>query len=107
MKESLFTTVPHVYRDSGAKAVAALTLKRLIRPVATLGSLYFLERDLNIPMPPLQPINGIVVREGTLADLPLLDPMKCAERQKQQAVDRLKQGDHWFIGIEEATGKLT
>jgi ribosomal protein S18 acetylase RimI-like enzyme len=107
MMESRLTTAQRLYRNGGSKAVVALTLKRLIRPIATVGSMYFLERHLNVPMPQLQPMNGIDVREGTLSDVPLLNAMENAGPRKDQAVQRLKQGDRWFIGIEKPSGKLT
>src|SRR5262249_29954798 len=68
---------------------------------------YFLERHLNVPMPQLQPIDGIDVREGTLSDVSLLNTMENPERRRDQAVWRLKQGDRWFIGVEKSSGKLT
>lgn len=106
MNESLFVSTRRIYGDQGLRAVAVQAFKKLLAPFARVGSLYFLERDLNSPMPPLRHIRGIVMREGSLSDVHLLDAVGDAERHKKQAVERLARGDRWFIGIDEATGKL-
>jgi hypothetical protein len=107
MAQSIWGTIQRVYADQGLPAVAALGFRKIIRPVARVGSLYFLERDLSLPMPPLEPISTIVPREGTLSDIPLLSVLPNAARHKHEAADRLMRGDRWFIGIDRVTGKLT
>src|SRR5436190_11378677 len=104
--QSMWTTMGKVYRTQGVSAVAALGLRMIIRPFAQAGSLYFLERDLSCPMPAREPVTTIVAREGTLADVHLLDTMPDAARHKNQAIDRLRRGDHWFVGIDRTTGRL-
>jgi hypothetical protein len=106
MAQSNWATVRRIYKDQGITSVAAHGLKKLVHPVVKVGSLYFLERELSLPMPSLEPNSTIVAREGTLADVHLLDALPHAKRNKTVAVARLKRGDHWFVGIEKATGKL-
>lgn len=106
MGQSSWPTIQKVYRERGISGVAAQTFKKIVRPVARAGSMYFLQRDLRLPMPPLEPNLTLVAREGTLSDVHLLDAMPNPERHKRQAIERLMGGDHWFIGIDKSTGKL-
>jgi hypothetical protein len=106
MEPSNWATLRRIFREQGLTSVAAHSLKKLVHPIVKMGSVYFLERDLRLPMPTLEPNNTIVAREGTLADVPLLDALPHAKRNKTVAVARLKRGDQWFVGIEKATGKL-
>src|SRR4051812_13202510 len=107
MAQSTWTTIHKVYKNQGISGVGAQAVKKIIKPLAKIGSLYFLERDLSLEMPPLEPNQSIVAREGTLADIHLLDLMPNAARHKREAVERLTGGDHWFVGIDKATGRLT
>jgi hypothetical protein len=107
MAQRILAIIRDVYSNQGVPAVAALGLKKIVRPVARVGSLYFLERDLSLPMPPLEPSGTIMAREGTLEDIELLNVLPDTARHKKQAVDRLMRGDHWFIGVDRETGKLT
>src|ERR1043166_6132187 len=106
MGQLKWDTIQRIFKTQGLPAVAALTLKKIIRPVAKVGSVYFLERDLSLPMPPLESMKNIVAREGTLSDIHLLDALPNAARQKKEAIDRLARGDRWFIGVDRPTGKL-
>jgi len=51
-------------------------------------------------MPAPRPISGIVIREATIADAPLFPDQKLF-------LQRVKDGNRCFMGIEEATGRLT
>ncbi len=106
MAQFHWATLQRIYREQGIIPVAAHTFKKLVNPVVKMGSLYFLERDLSLPMPSLEPNNTIVAREGTLADVHLLDTLPHAQRNKKEAVARLQRGDYWFVGIDKASGKL-
>src|SRR5579884_12606 len=106
MAQSGWASVHKVYKDLGITGVFATGLKKILRPVARVGSLYFLERDLGLPMPRLEPNSNVVAREGTLSDIHLLDQLSDADRRKDQAIERLRRGDHWFIGVDRASGKL-
>ena len=87
--------------------VFSMALKKMIAPVAQAGSIYFLDCDLRIGLPQVRPIEGITAREAFLSDLHLLDGTERAAKRKNDAIERFKRGDRWFIGIETATGKLT
>ncbi len=69
--------------------------------------MYFLERDLQLPMPAIRNVDSIVAREGTIDDLPLLSAVQNPERARREAQERLQRGDRWFIAVERTTGKLT
>jgi ribosomal protein S18 acetylase RimI-like enzyme len=107
MSDSLLNTTRRVRKEGGMKAAASLAIRKVLSPVARVGSLYFLQRDLSMPMPPLKPVEGIVVREATLQDIHLLDSVENAAVRKEQASERLQRGDLWFVGIEKKTGRLT
>ena len=87
--------------------MSAVALKKLLEPIAQVGSVYFLERDLSEPMPQLRPVPGIVAREGTLSDIALLDETTDATKRKLLATERLEKGDRWFLAVEDRTGRLT
>jgi hypothetical protein len=106
MNQSVLVTAREVCRDQGVKALSILAFKKAVRPIASIGSLYFLERDLSQPMPALRQTPGIIARLGTIDDIPLLDVFESAEHQKRAAAERLRSGERWSLAIEEATGKL-
>lgn len=95
------------YKDRGLKACIIQVFKRILAPVMRTGSVWFFERDLSAPMPPLGPIEGIELREASSSDIALLDCLEDAPEQRQQAQQRLQKGDLWYVSIEEATGRLT
>ncbi len=106
MSDSLFATTRHAYRERGWKEVAVLVMKKCVSPFARVGSLYFFERNLQESMPPIKPVHGILVREGTIEDVHLLERTDPEEKHRRQAIDRLLRGDLWFIAIEASSGKL-
>ena len=106
MPTSVWTLAKQVYGDHGLKAVCVLGCKKIVHPFVKFGSMYFLDRDLSTKMPSLKAVEGIVTREGTLADLDLLDTVENPDRAKNEAAERLTIGDRWVIAVEEATGKL-
>jgi hypothetical protein len=96
-----------IYQDRGLKTFTVQVIKKVLSPNVRMGSICFFERDLRAPMPPLDPLEGIVLREGSLSDLSLLDCLDDAERQKKAAVKRFEAGHHWYVSIEQTTGRLT
>ena len=62
MAQRILAAIRDVYSNQGVQAVAALGFKKIVRLVATVGSLYFLERDLSLPMPLLEPSGTMVPR---------------------------------------------
>jgi hypothetical protein len=86
---------------------AWLGLRKLVSPVAEIGIVHFFECDLHIGLPPVRPIPGIIPREAFLEDIDLLDAAEDAQAKKADAIERLKNGDRWFVGIDAANGKLT
>ena len=95
-----------IYQDRGLKTFTVQVIKKLLAPKLQMGSICFFERDLRAPMPPVAPLEGIVLREGSLSDISLLDCLKDAGRQKKHAVERLRAGHHWYVSIEKETGRL-
>src|SRR5215510_12983658 len=96
-----------IYQDRGLKTFTVQVIKKILAPNVRLGSICFFERDLRAPMPPLAPLEGIELREGSLSDIALLESLKDAERHKKQALNRFKAGHHWYVSIEKETGRLT
>jgi hypothetical protein len=97
---ALTSDVQRAWLEGGVKVVLARSLKRFVRPALRVGSLVFTECDLRNPLPEKPSIPGIVMREAAAEDAPLFeDPSLC--------IERLGQGFRCFMGIEEATGKLT
>src|SRR5215813_12445659 len=91
---ALTADIQRALREGGAKTVLTRSLRKLLRPALKIGTLVFAECDLRKPMPERCPIPGIIVREATIEDADLF-------------IERMKQGSRCFMGIEEATGKLT
>ena len=92
--------IQRAWIDGGPKMLVTRSLRRLVRPVVKIGSLVFIECDLQKPMPDRRDIPGIIVREATVDDASLF-----AERDV--FLKRFNDGDRCFMGIEKATGKLT
>ena len=106
MRYGALAHVLALYQDRGLKTFTVRVIKKLLAPKVQMGSICFFERDLRAPMPPLAPLEGIVLREGSLADISLLDCLKDAGRQKKHAVQRLRAGHHWYVSVEKETGRL-
>jgi hypothetical protein len=96
-----------IYQDRGLKTFTVQAIKKILAPNVRMGSICFFERDLREPMPPVAPLKGIELREGSLSDIALLQCLKDADRQKKQALHRFKAGHHWYVSIEKETGRLT
>lgn len=97
---ALTSDVQRAWLEGGVKIVVARSLKRFVRPAVKVGSLVFTECDLRKPLPEKPPIPGIVMREAVPENAALFEnPALVAER--------LQLGYRCFMGIEEATGKLT
>lgn len=83
-----------------------LALRKLVSPIAEIGIVRFFECDLwNLPR--VRPIPGIIAREAFLSDISLLDGTENASERKADAIERFKNGERWFVGIDAANGKLT
>ncbi len=95
-----------IYQDRGLKTFTVQAIKKLLAPNVRMGSICFFERDLSAPMPPLAPLEGIELREGSPSDIGLLECLVDAERQKNQALKRFNAGHLWYVSIEKATGRL-
>src|SRR5262245_36465093 len=107
-----YSALPHlaqvlaIYQDRGLKTFTVQAIKKLLAPNVRMGSICFFERDLGASMPSLASVEGIVLREGSVADVSLLDCLKDAERQKSEALERFEAGHHWYISLDKSTGQL-
>jgi hypothetical protein len=97
---ALTTDIQRALLEGGSKTLLTRSLRKLLRPVVKIGALVFVECDLREPMPERPPMPGITVREATIEDADLFD-------DRHLFLERLKQGSRCFMGIEDATGKLT
>jgi hypothetical protein len=97
---ALTADIQRALREGGAKTVLTRSLRKLLRPAIKIGTLVFAECDLRKPIPERRPIPGIIVREATIEDVDLFE-------DRTLFLERMKQGSRCFMGIEEATGKLT
>ncbi len=95
-----------LWREFGVRATIGLALKKLVSPVARMGSLYLMECDLPSGLPEVKPVPGIVAREAFLEEIHLLDGTENEAEKKRDALQRFKRGDRWFVGIDNSTGKL-
>jgi hypothetical protein len=96
----LTSDIRRAWTEGGAKTVLTRGLRRVVRPAIKVGSLVFIECDLRRPMPERREISGLTVREATPGDAFMFaDP--------DLLLERLNRGHRCFMGIEEATGKLT
>jgi len=97
---ALTADIQRALTEGGAKTVLTRSLRKLLRPAIKIGTLVFAECDLRKPIPERRPIPGIIVREATIEDVDLFE-------DRNLSLERLKQGSRCFMGIEEATGRLT
>jgi GNAT superfamily N-acetyltransferase len=103
----LFSRAQEIFQERGLWATLVMAFRKLVSPVAQIGSVYFFECDLRAPLPRVREIPGIIPREAFLADIDLLDGTENAAARKADGIDRFKRGDRWFVGIDAANGKLT
>jgi GNAT superfamily N-acetyltransferase len=92
--------IRRAWTDGGGKTVLTRSIKRILRPALKMGTLVFTECDLREPMPGRRRVPGIIVREATFEDVDLFE-------SRNIFIERLQSGNRCFLGIEEATGKLT
>jgi len=90
----------------GFRATIGLAFKKLVSPVARVGSVYLMECDLVAGLPKVKTVPGIIAREAFLEDLDLFDGIENSAEKKRDAIERFKRGDRWFVGIDAANGKL-
>jgi hypothetical protein len=84
-----------------------LGLRKFASPIAEIGIVHFFECDLRAGLPSVRPIPGIIPREAFLSDIHLLDGTEDAPQRKADAIERLNNGERWFVGIDASNGKLT
>ena len=97
---ALTIDIQRAWREGGPETVFTRSLKKLVRPAFKIGTLVFTECDLREPMPERPTIPGIIVREATIDDVNLF-------ADRDLFLERFTAGHRCFMGIEEATGKLT
>lgn len=83
-----------------------MALRKLASPIAEIGIVHFFECDLRGGLPPVRTVPGIIAREAFWDDIGLLDGIENASVRKADAIERLKNGDRWFVGIDGANGTL-
>ena len=92
--------------EFGFRATIGLAFKKLVSPVARVGSVYLMECDLVKGLPKVKTVPGIIAREAFQEDLDLFDGIENGMEKKRDAIERFKRGDRWFVGIDSANGKL-
>jgi hypothetical protein len=97
---ALIADVQLALMEGGPKTLFTRSLRKLVRPAVKIGALVFSECDLREPMPERQVIPGITVREATVNDAHLFS-------DRDVFFQHMKEGSRCFMGIEDATGKLT
>jgi len=95
-----------LWREFGLRATIGMAFKKLLLPVARIGSLYLMECDLATGLPKVKPVPGIIAREAFLEDVHLLDGIEDGAKKKLDAIERLRRGQRWFVGIDASSGKL-
>src|SRR2546428_6214076 len=70
---ALASSIQRAFLEGGPKAVVSRTFRKLLSPVAHVGSLLFIECDLSKPFPETPVAPGIVCKEATLDDISLFD----------------------------------
>lgn len=106
MAETAAARVRARVAQDGASAVVLAGARRLLRPVVQFGVLVFFDCDLRAPLPEPAAAGAFDVREGGVADVPLLDAAPEARRRRAQAIERLARGERWFVGLDRETGAL-
>jgi len=96
----LLADIQRTWKDGGLKIVLARTFKKMTRPAFKAGSLVFIECDLRNLCNERRVVSGIILREATVNDAHLFE-------DRELFFERLREGHRCFMGIEEATGKLT
>ena len=71
-----------LHRKFGLRVTIGLALKKLISPVARVGSVYLMECDLRAGLPAVEPVQGIIAREAFVEDI---DP--AAPANSESSVD--------------------
>jgi len=100
------TRARELHHRFGLKATLGLAFKKILSPVARVGSVYLMECDLTAGPPQLKTLPGFIAREAFLEDIDLLDDVENGVDAKRDATARFKRGDRWFVGIDSASGKL-
>jgi len=95
-----------LWQEFGLKATVGLAFRKLISPVARAGSVYLMECDLRAGLPPVKPVQGIIVREAFIEDLQLVDGIENDLEKKRSTIGRFNRGDRWFVGIDTTTGRI-
>jgi len=95
-----------LFQEFGFRATIGLAFKKLVSPVARVGSVYLMECDLVAGLPKVKAVPGIIAREAFPEDLDLFDGIENGMEKKHDAIERFKRGDRWFVGIDSANGKL-
>jgi len=95
-----------LHRKFGLRATIGLALKKLISPVARVGSVYLMECDLRVGLPAVEPVSGIIAREAFVEDISLIDGIRDDPKKNRNTIERFKRGDRWFVGIDSSTGKI-
>ncbi len=95
-----------LHRKFGLRVTIGLALKKLISPVARLGSVYLMECDLRAGLPAVELVQGIIAREAFVEDIDLLDGISGNPGKNRDTIERFKRGDRWFVGIDSSTGKI-
>src|SRR5437870_5671590 len=92
--------IQRAWIEGGPKTLVTRGLRKIVRPAFKIGTLVFIECDLRKPLPDRRDIPGILVREATVQDVHLF-------QDQVVFLERLNEGHRCFMGIEEATGRLT
>ncbi len=96
----LTADIQRAWNEGGVKTVVTRSLGKLLRPAFKIGTLVFTECDLRKPLPERRTIPGIITREATVQDAYLFQDQDVFH-------ERLLAGHRCFMGIEQATGRLT
>src|SRR5437016_1370902 len=92
-----------LWREFGLRATIGLAFKKILLPVARVGSLYLMECDLTTGVPKVNPVPGIIAREAFLEDVHLLDGIENSAGKKLDAIERFRRGQRWFVGIDASS----
>ena len=95
-----------IWREFGLKVTIGLAFRKLISPVARVGSVYLMECDLSSGLPKVKPVEGIIAREAFVEDIHLMDGIENNSEKKRNTIERFKRGDRWFVGIDTSTRRI-